>query len=382
MHPQRFLVGFVAAWLCGTALMGVATPCRAASGVEASNAAAREEKRLFVYNWADFIGPNTVAEFEKLTGIKVTYDVYDADETMEARLLAGGSGYDVVSASTEFFSREIKAGAYETLDRSKLPNWKNLDPKILAIQAAYDPGNAHAVPYLHSINGFAYNVDMIKARMPDAPVGSLDMLFKPEILSKFADCGVTFLDSPEDVIQLALNYLHLDPNTTRREDYKAAEELLLKVRPYIRSFDSSEYLNGLANRELCIAMSWSSDYALSHARAKAAGVNVNLAFVVPKEGANETFSSLLIPEGAPHPEAAYRFINFILRPDVIAEISNSIFYGNDNLASRPLVDPRILADETLYPTQEIEARLYKTTEVDSATERLRTRTWTRIKTAE
>jgi putrescine transport system substrate-binding protein len=386
MHPKRppigtctgLAAGIVAACLWGAAV--VVVPVVAGTGT--SHAAASEDKRLFVYNWADFIGPNTVAEFEKLTGIKVTYDVYDADETMEARLLAGGSGYDVVSASTEFFSREIKAGAYETLDRSKLPNWKNLDPKILAIQAAYDPGNAHAVPYLHSINGFAYNVDMIKARMPDAPVGSLDMLFKPEILSKFADCGVTFLDSPEDVIQLALNYLHLDPNTTRREDYKAAEELLLKVRPYIRSFDSSEYLNGLANRELCIAMSWSSDYALSHARAKAAGVNVNLAFVVPKEGANETFSSLLIPEGAPHPEAAYRFINFILRPDVIAEISNSIFYGNDNLASRPLVDPRILADETLYPTQEIEARLYKTTEVDSATERLRTRTWTRIKTAE
>jgi putrescine transport system substrate-binding protein len=382
MRPERFLLGIIAVWLCGAALMGGTNPCRAASGAGGSNTATPEEKRLFVYNWADFIAPNTVSEFEKLTGIKVTYDVYDADETMEARLLAGGSGYDVVSASTEFFSREIKAGAYETLDRSKLPNWKNLDPKILALQAAYDPGNTHAVPYLHSINGFAYNVDMIRARMPDAPVASLDMLFKPEILSKFADCGVTFLDSPEDVIQLALNYLHLDPNTTRREDFKAAEELLLKVRPYIRSFDSSEYLNGLANRELCIAMSWSSDYALSHARAKAAGVNVNLAFVVPKEGANETFSSLLIPAGAPHPEAAYQFINFILRPDVIAEISNSIFYGNDNLASRPLVDPRILADETLYPTPEIEARLYKTTEVDSATERLRTRTWTRIKTAE
>ena len=260
---------------------------------------AAEEKRLFIYNWTDFIGPNTVAEFEKLTGIKVTYDVYDAEETMEARLLAGGSGYDVVSASSDYFSREIKAGVYETLDKSKLPNWKNLDPRILAVQAAYDPNNAHAVPYLHSINGFAYNVDMVKARMPNAPVDSLDMLFKPEVVSKFADCGVTFLDSAEDVIQLALKYLGLDPNSTRREDFKAAEELLLKVRPYIRSFDSSEYLNGLANKELCLAMSWSPDYALSHARARAAGVNVNLAFTVPKEGANETFSSLLIPAGAP-----------------------------------------------------------------------------------
>jgi putrescine transport system substrate-binding protein len=354
--------------------------CTALIGLGALTAGA-EEKRLFIYNWTDFIGPDTIAKFEKLTGIKVTYDVYDAEETMEARLMAGSSGYDLVSASTDFFSREIKAGVYEPLDKSKLPNWKNLDPRTLAIQAVYDPNNAHAVPYLHSINGFAYNVDMVKARMPNAPVDSLDMLFKPEVVAKFADCGVTFVDSAEDVIQLALAYLGLDPNSTKREDFKAAEEMLLKVRPYIRSFDSSEYMNGLANKEVCVAMSWSSDYAMSHARAKAVGVNVNLAFTVPKEGANQTFSSLLIPEGAPHPEAAHQFINFILRPDIIAEISNTIYYGNDNIASRPLVDPRILADVTLYPTPEIEARLYKSAEVNAATERIRTRTWTRIKTA-
>ncbi len=358
----------------------------AAIGIDATAtgiaAAAVEEKRLYIYNWSDFIAPDTIAKFEKLTGIKVTYDFYDAEETMEARLMAGGSGYDVVSASTDFFSREIRAGVYETLDKSKLPNWRNLDPRILAIQAEYDPHNAHAVPYVHSINGFAYNVDMIKARMPNAPVDSLDMLFKPEVVAKFADCGVTFLDSAEDTIQLALKYLGLDPNTTKREDFKAAEELLLKVRPYVRSFDSTEYLNGLANKELCVAMSWSSDYAQSKARAKAAGVDVNLAFTVPKEGANETFSALLIPEGAPHPQAAYEFINFILRPDIIAEITNAIYYGNDNVASRPLVNPRILADATLYPTPEIEARLYKSLEVSAATERIRTRTWTRIKTAE
>jgi putrescine transport system substrate-binding protein len=343
--------------------------------------AAAEDKRLFIYNWTDFIGPETIAKFEKLTGIKVTYDVYDAEETMEARLMAGSSGYDVVSASTDFFSREIKAGVYARLDKSKLPNWSNLDPRILAIQAAYDPGNAHAVPYLHSINGFAYNVDMVKARMPDAPVDSLDMLFKPEVVAKFADCGVTFLDSAEDVLQLALQYLGLDPNTKRPEDFKAAETLLMKVRPFIRSFDSVEFMNGLANREVCVAMSWSSDYALSRARARAVGLIVNLAFTVPKEGANQTFSSLLIPEGAPHPEAAHQFINFILRPDVIAEISNAIYYGNDNIASRSLVDPRILGDVTLYPTPEIEKRLYRTAEVTAATERIRTRTWTRIKTA-
>ena len=355
----------------------VALLCLAAAGFSA----ATEQKLLYVYNWTDFIGLDTIAQFEKLTGIKVVYDVYDAEETMEARLLAGDSGYDVVGASTDFFSREIKAGAYSPLDKSKLTNYKNLDPRILKIQEQFDPGNRYAVPYLHSINGFAYNVDKIRERMPNAPLDSLDMIFKPEIVAKFADCGVTFVDSAEDVLQLAFAYLGLDPNTTKAEDYKTAEKMLLKVRPYIRSFDSSEYMNGLANQELCIAMSWSSDYALSHARAKAVGVNVNLAFTVPKEGANQTFSSLLIPQGAPHPQAALAFINFILRPDVIAAISNSIYYGNDNLASRPLVSPAILNDVTLYPTPEVEARLYRTAEVSAATERIRTRVWTRIKTA-
>jgi len=351
-------------------------------GACAIQGAAAEEKRLFIYNWSDFIGPDTIAKFERSTGIKVTYDVYDAEETMEARLMAGSSGYDVVSASTDFFSREIRAGVYIPLDKSKLSNWHNLDPRILAIQAAYDPGNAHAVPYLHSINGFAYNVDKVRERMPDAPIDSLDMLFKPEVVAKFADCGVTFLDSAEDVLQLALRYLGLDPNSTNPADFKAAEAMLLKVRPFIRSFDSTEFMNGLANQEVCIAMSWSSDYAASRARAKAVGIKVNLAFTVPKEGANQTFSSLLIPAGAPHPDAAYKFINFILRPEVIAEISNTIYYGNDNVASRPLVDPRILNDVTLYPTPEIEARLYRSAEVSAATERIRTRTWTRVKTAE
>jgi putrescine transport system substrate-binding protein len=347
----------------------------------AVKAAAAEEKRLFIYNWTDFIGRKTIAEFEKQTRIKVTYDVYDSEETMDARLLAGSSGYDVVIASTEYFGREIKAGVYIPLDRAKLPNWKNLDPRILAIQTAHDHANAHSAPYLHAINGFAYNVDMIRARLPNAPVDSLDMIFKPEIVAKFADCGVTFLDSAADTLMLALKYLGLDPNTTKPEDYKAAEKLLLQVRPYVRSFDSAEYLNGLANREICVAMSWSSDYALSRARARAVGVNVNLAFTVPREGANQNFTSLLIPAGAPHPEAAYQFINFILRPDVIAEITNEIYYGNDNIAARSLIDRSILNDPTLYPTPDIEARLFRSDEASAATERIRTRTWTRVKTA-
>jgi putrescine transport system substrate-binding protein len=346
-----------------------------------AGAGGAEEKVLYVYNWADYIGKSTLADFERATGIKVIYDIYDADETLEAKMMAGDSGYDVVTTSTDFFSRQIKAGIYQRLDRGKLPNWKNLDPRILAIEAQADPGNRHAVPYLRHVNGFAYNVDMIKARMPDAPLDSLDMLFKPEVVAHFADCGVTLLDSAEDVLQLALNYLHIDPNTTRKEDYQRAAVLILAVRPYIRAFDSAEYMNGLANKEFCISMSWSGDYAASRARAKAAGVEVNLAFTVPKEGANGSFDAFLIPTGAPHPQAAHAFLNFMMQPRVIAAVTNYIHYANDNLAANALVDPQILNDPAIYPTPEVEARLYESAEVSPALERIRTRTWTRIKTA-
>jgi len=336
--------------------------------------------QLHVYNWADYIGKDTIAQFERTTGIKVVYDTYDADETLEAKMMAGDSGYDVVSTSTDYFSRQIKAGIYRPLDRALLPNWDNLDPRILAIEARADPGNRHAMPYLRHVNGFAYNVDMIRARMADAPVDSLDMIFRPGIIRRFADCGVTFLDSAEDVLQLALNYLHLDPNTARPEDYARAEQLLLAVRPYLRAFDSSEYMNGLANGEFCISMSWSGDYATSRARAQAAGVDVHLAFTVPKEGANGSFDAWLIPADAPHPLAAHKFLNYILEPRVIAAITNEIHYANDNRAADAYVNPQILNDPTVYPSPAVETRLYTAREAGPALERLRTRTWTRIKT--
>jgi putrescine transport system substrate-binding protein len=341
-----------------------------------------EDAQVNIYNWADYIGKDTVAAFQTQTGIKVVYDTYDSDAALEAKVMAGDSGYDLVTTSTDFFARQIKAGVYLTLDKSKLPNWKNLDPAILAIMAQSDPGNAHAVPYLHGVNGFAYNVDMIRARMKDAPVDSLDMIFKPEIIAKFADCGVSFMDNAEDVLQLALNYLHLDPNTQRPGDFKAAEKLLLAVRPYIRTFDSEGFMNALPNKELCIAMSWSGDYQTALARATAAGIKVNLAFSVPKEGAGAWYDAWLIPAGAPHPESAYRFLNYMLEPKVIADTTNDIHYGNDNLAADQFVDPAILRNPAIYPTADMAKRLYDSREVSPATERLRTRSWTRIKTGE
>jgi putrescine transport system substrate-binding protein len=364
------------------AVLLVAGLCLAACTKKPSENAApgSEEKVLLIYNWVDFIGKSTVADFERETGIRVVYDTFDADVTLEAKLMAGDSGYDVVATAQDFFSRQIKAGAYERLDHRLLTNWSNLDPKALQALTQADPGNAYAVPYLNSLNGFAYNADLIRARMPDAPVDSLRMLFDPVVVSKFADCGVSFLDSAEDVVQLALVYLGRDPNSRDPKDLKDVEKLIAKVRPYIRNFDSSEFLVAMANKELCIAMSWASDYATIKARARAAGIAINLAFTVPKEGSNAAFTCFLIPAGAPHPENAHRFLNFILRPRVIAKITNEIHYPNPNLASAPFIDAAIVNDPALYPPPSILSHTFLATEVSVEDERRRTRTWTRIKT--
>jgi len=338
-----------------------------------------EERVLHVYNWADYIGFDTIARFERLTGIRVSYDLFDSNETLESKLMVGDSGYDIVSTSMAYYARQIRAGIYEPLDKAQLPNWKNLDPQVLAVQAQADPGNRYAAPYLHAMNGFAYNVRLIRARMPDAPVDSLDMLFKPQVIAKFADCGVSFLDSPDDVLQLALQYLRLDPNSRSVADLKAAESLVMSVRPYVRVFDSNDYVNQLATRELCLAMGWSSDFSTAMMRSRAAGIDLQLAFTLPREGSNITYNAFLIPAGAPHPRAAHKFINFILDPHVIADITNDTHYGNDNLAARPFVKADILNDPAIYPPPEIRARLFLPTEFDTQYQRLRTRTWTRIK---
>ena len=344
------------------------------------SASNQHERVLYLYNWADYIGKDTVKDFEAKTGIRVVYDTYDSDEGLEAKLLAGDSGYDAVTTSSDFFARQIQAGVYQPLDRSKLTDWKNLDPHVLAMVAWADPGNRYAVPYMRHVNGFAYNVDAIRARMPNAPVDSLDMIFNPKVISHFAGCGVSFLDSDEDVLQLALNYLHIDPNTTRPEDYLKAEKLLLSVRPYIRAFDSEEYMNGLINGDFCISMSWSGDYAVAEARARAVGQHVNLAFTVPREGAGLSFDAWLIPADAPHPQAAIEWLNYLMEPKVIAAVTNQIEYGNDNVASDPYVDPEILHNSAIYPTPEVEARLYGSKEVSAPLERLRTRVWMKVKT--
>jgi putrescine transport system substrate-binding protein len=363
------------------AVLGLAL-CATGCGGRHTAVPATEEPVLHVYNWADYIGHNTIAKFEQQTHIKVIYELYDSNETLEAKLLAGRSGYDIVSTTTGFYGRQIKAGAYLPLDKSQLTNWSNLDPAVLAIQAQADPGNRYAVPYLHAMNGFVYNVDLVKARMPDAPTGSLAMLFDPKVIAHFADCGVTFLDSPPDVIQLALAYLHLDPNSRRIDDLHAAESVVMAVRPYIRTFDSNDYWHQLASNETCLAIAWSSDYSVAQARAREDGTGARLAFTLPQEGSNITYNALLIPASAPHPEAAHKFLNFILQPRVIAEITNDIHYGNENLAARPFVNGDLLGDPAVYPPPELRARLYLPAELGQDYDRLRTRVWTHIKTGQ
>jgi putrescine transport system substrate-binding protein len=365
--------------LCAALLAAQLGACSHPAHTSASHPTPPEEPVLHVYNWSDYIGFDTVQRFERQTGIQVIYDLFDSNETLEGKLLVGDSGYDIVSTSMENYARQIRSGLYEPLDKSKLSNWKNLDPAVLAVQARADPGNRYAAPYLHALNGFAYNAPLVHARMADAPVDSLDMLFKPEIVARFADCGISFLDSPVDVIQLALTYLKRDPNSAKLEDLRAAEQLVMSVRRYIRVFDSGDYVEELASNELCVAMGWAGDLSLAKLKSRASGLDLQLFFTLPKEGSNITYNALLIPTGAPHPEAAHKFINFILEAHVIADITNDLHYGNDNLAARPFVNPVLLSDPSIYPPAAVRERLYLPAEHNIPYQRQLTRTWTRIK---
>jgi putrescine transport system substrate-binding protein len=336
---------------------------------------------IYAYNWADYIGTDTLANFTKETNIDVVYDTYDSSETAQAKLMAGDTGYDVVvhSAST-YGPQDIAAGVFMKLDKSKLPNLKYLDPKILAYFNAYDPGEQYGIPYMWGTTGFTYNVDMIKARMPNAPVGSLAMLFDPNVVSKFKDCGVSFFDSPADVLPMALSYLGLNPNSQNPADYAKAEAMLDKVRPYVRTFDNSNYLNALPDKSICIAMTWSGDYATALSNAASAGIKINLAYTVPKEGSGLWFDSWFIPSDAPDPADALKFLNYMLRPDVIADASNTTNYANANLAATPLVDKSITGNIAIYPDAEILKRCFAEFPPDPEAMRAETRAFSDFKT--
>jgi putrescine transport system substrate-binding protein len=343
--------------------------------------AVAEEKRLHIYNWSDYIAPDTIANFTKETGIAVTYDVYDSNEVLEAKLLAGRSGYDiVVPSASPFMARQIAAGAYLPLDKAKLPNLKNLDPRMMALAATADPGNTHGVPYLWSVTGLGYNTAILdRALGPEAPRDSLGLIFDPEIAARLERCGIVILDTPQEVIPAALNYLGIDRKSRDPADLNHAAAALERVRPHIRRFHSSQYINDLAAGDICVALGYSGDVIQARNRAREAGSPVEIAFRVPREGAQMAIDMLAIPRDAPHPENAHRFIDYILRPGVIARITNAVSYPNPNLAATALVDPEIRDDPGIYPPRQVMQRLYLDEPAPRAYERLRTRVWNRVK---
>lgn len=333
-----------------------------------------------VYNWSDYIAEDTLANFEKETGIRVVYDVFDSNEVLEARLLSGRSGFDIVVPGNQFLAKQIKAGAFKPLDRSRLPNWQNLDPTLLKALETNDPGNQHAFPYLWGTTGIGYNVAKVKAALgEDAPVDSWDLVFKPENISKLSSCGVAFLDAPAEIIPSALFYLGLDPNSTSTEDYAKAEAMLLSVRPHITYFHSSKFITDLANGDICVAVAWSGDILQAAARAEEAGNGQQVEYVIPREGAAMWFDMMAMPADARNIDNAYVFMDYILRPEVIAEISNYVAYANGNKASKPLIDEAILNDPGVYPSEETLNKLFTLAELPAEIERVRTRAWTRVK---
>jgi putrescine transport system substrate-binding protein len=344
-------------------------------------AMAAEEKRLHVYNWSDYIAPGTLANFTMETGIEVTYDVYDGNEVLEAKLLAGHSGYDlVVPSASPFMARQIAAGAYLPLDKAKLPNLKNLDTQLLASAATADPGNAHGVPYLWSVTGIGFNSALLDRALGAAvPRDSLALLFDPDYARRLAPCGIALLDTPQEVVPAAFAYLGLDPKSRDTADLDRAIALIDTLRPYVRKFHSSQYINDLATGDICIALGYSGDVIQARNRAREAESPVEIAFRVPREGAQMSIDMLGIPADAPHPDNAHAFIDYILRPEVIAAISNAVSYPNPNLAATPLVDPEIRDDPGIYPPDSVKRLLYIDLPAPRAYERARTRAWSRMK---
>ena len=360
-----------------------ATETAPAAAPATQEAAAGSGGELNVYNWSDYIGETTVDDFQKATGITVRYDVYDSNETLEAKLMAGNTGYDVVVPSGSFLGRQIQAGIYQKIDKSKLANYKNLDPQILEALAGFDPGNEYAVPYFWGTVGIGFNVDKVKERLGDnAPVDSLDLLFKPENAAKLQDCGIAMLDAPSDMFQTVLKYMGKDPHTSNEADYAEAAALFATIRPFVKYFHSSQYINDLANGELCAVIGWSGDVFIAAARADEAGNNVHIDYRIPKEGSLLWVDSLAIPKDAKNVDNALKFIDYLNDPQVAANGVNYVSYASPNLAALDLVDPTIKDNPSIYPTPEVKKNLFPDMQVGPELERLRTRTWTAIKTGQ
>jgi putrescine transport system substrate-binding protein len=352
----------------------------ASAGGAGSSGASGKSLNLFI--WSDYLAATTLPDFERETGITVHAAYYDSNETLETKLLAGSSGYDVVVPTASYFERQIKAGVYLTLDKSKLPNWKNLDPQLMARVALHDPDNAHGIIYMWGTNGLGYNQKMVTALLPDAPLDSWRLVFDPAVASKIAKCGISVLDSPAEMMRAVLNYLGKDPNSQKAEDVQAVEATLLKIRPYIRNINSSEYIESLANGDLCVAVGYNGDVLQARDRARDANKGIDIKYAVPKEGSIIWFDMLAIPKDAPHPEAAYAYINYIMEPKVIADISNFKRFANANSASQAFVLDSVKDDPAIYPPPQLREKLAVQLADSAEQTRVITRMWQKFKTGQ
>ncbi|MBB1248722.1 polyamine ABC transporter substrate-binding protein [Rhizobium sp. G21] len=356
---------------------GLPSPCLPAGpSVQAA------DRVVNVYNWSDYIDSSVLEEFTKETGIKVVYDVFDSNDLLETKLLAGGSGYDVVVPTGPFLARQIKAGVFQKLDKSKLPNLKNMWPVVSERLAKYDPGNEYAVNYMWGTTGIGYNVDKVKAALGDMPIDSWDVLFKPENAEKLKSCGINILDASDETFAIAMNYLGLGGDSKKTADLEAGGEVYKKIRPFVRTFNASAYIDDLANGDVCITIGWSGDVLQAKSRAEEAKNGVNIDYVIPKEGTYMWFDNLAIPADAPHVEEAHEFINFMMRPDVIAKSSNYVQYANGNLESQKLLDEAVFKNASVYPTEETLAKLFTISPYAPKEQRVLNRIWTQIKTGE
>ena len=348
----------------------------------AASGAVAQERVVNVYNWSDYIDESVLTAFTEETGIKVVYDVFDSNEILETKLLAGGTGYDIVVPSGTFLARQISAGVFQKLDKDKLPNLKNMWDEITRRTASYDPDNAYSINYMWGTTGIGYNVAKVKAALGDVPIDSWSLIFDPDTLAKLKDCGVHMIDAPTEMLPAALNYLGKNPDSRDRGELEEAAALLEKVRPNVQKFHSSEYINGLANGDICVAVGWSGDVFQARDRADEAKNGVEIGYIIPKEGAQMWFDQMAIPADAKNVEEAHLFLDYIMRPDVIAKSTNYVYYANGNKASQPLLEKDVIEDPAVYPDEATIAKLYTLQPYDPKTTRLVTRAWTKIKTGQ
>ena len=345
-----------------------------------ATSAQAEEKVLHLYSWESYFGPGTVEKFEAETGIKVSYDMFDSNDMVETKILAGGSGYDLITINlSPHLRRELPIGVWAELDKSRLSNLGNLDPAVVARVDEVDKGLVHGVPWMWGTTGVGYNVEQVRAIMPDAPLDSLRMLFDPEIVQKFAPCGVTMLDDAEQVLGLALIYLGLDPDTTDPEELQKAVEVVTKVRPYVRKFHSSSYINDLAEGDACVSLGFSGDMHIADIRAKEAKRPYSIAYRLSKEGNLVWADILAIPTDAPHPEAAHAFIDFVLRPEIAASAATDTGFSTANKAALALLDEKLRSDPDLYPSAEAQKRFHLPKALDQKALKMWSKAWDRAK---